>query len=184
MRKIQSAVAIFVVAAAIADAQEPVNDFPELARERLNYTIGKWRSEAVFLGPSNEVTRTEVSVTDRRFVIDDRVVAIDGEIVETGRKFAAWEYFNTREQKYAITGINHDGAVFTMKGDLGERFIWQSEPRVAADGTSTTIRFEHVDITPDSFTAIGRVSNDGGRTWRVYVRQQMTRLSDEPDERR
>ena len=162
-----------------ANAQDATDDFPNEARERLDYTIGKWRSEGQFLDSDNNVTRTVVTETDRRYAIGDRVVAIEGVTVASGEKFLAWEYYDTNTRKYTLTGINAAGSLFTMDGELGERFIWESEPRAGADGRMTAIRFEHVDITADSFTAVGSISHDGGETWRVYLKQYLTRLPDQ-----
>ena len=152
--------------------------FPEEARRRLDYTVGSWVSKTESLDKNGKVVRTTYSETERRFVIDDRVVEISGVTKETGQSFRAWEYYDVEKGLYTLTSIDREGRLFTMSGELGEEFRWTSENRKRADGSSFAMRFTHYDIEPDSFTALGEISGDGGRTWRAFLRQYLTRRGD------
>jgi hypothetical protein len=161
-----------------AIAQEEHPDIPDEAKERMAYEIGSWHSETHFFNRSGEITRKENSQTVRNYVMENRMVEISGVIIETGAEFRAWVYFDLPSQKYTLTGINRDGRLLTMRGDLGTEFSWASDEMFRQDGTSYIIRFDHVDITPDSFTAVGLMSNDQGENWTVFSRQFLTRAGD------
>lgn len=148
---------------------------PEEARHRLDYAIGSWRSESQRLGAQGEVIKTSYSEDERRFVIEDRVIEISGKMLETGRRHLAWEYFDVRSGKYSLTSIERNGRVTTLSGDLSEPFRWTSATRETPDGRSYAMRFTHTDIKPDSFTALGELSFDGGETWTAFSRQLLTR---------
>jgi hypothetical protein len=100
--------------------------------------------------------------------MEHRMVEITGVTIETGAEFRAWVYFDVSSNKYTLTGINRAGRLITMKGDLGKEFSWASDAMLRPDGTSYAIRFDHIDITPDSFTAVGMMSNDDGESWTVF----------------
>lgn len=152
--------------------------FPEEARSRLNYAIGIWDSKTESLDRDGNVIKTTHSESERKFVIEDRVVEIAGVLKESGKTFRAWEYYDVESGKYTLTSIDRKGRLFTMSGDLGEEFQWTSEPQKRPDGSSFAMRFTHYDIEPDSFTALGEISRDGGKTWRAFTRQSMTRRSE------
>ena len=124
------------------------------------------------------MTRTTESEDERRFVIEDRVVEITGVMKATGMTFRAWEYYDVRNEKYALTSIDREGRLITMSGELGEQFRWTSGELKTGDGGSFMMRFTHYDIEPASFTALGEFSRDGGKTWRAFTRQFMTRRSE------
>ena len=142
--------------------------FPAEARRRLDYAIGSWESKTESLDKHGEVIKTTYSETQRRFVIDDRVVEISGVMKETGKTFRAWEYYDVRNGKYTLTSIDREGRLFTMSGELGDEFKWTSESGEMPDGSSFTMRFTHYDFEAASFTALGEISRDGGRTWRAF----------------
>ncbi len=159
----------------VGQAEKP---FPEEARRRLDYGIGSWESKTESFGKDGEVIRTTYSQTERGFIIDDRVVEISGVMKESGMTFRAWEYYDVRNGKYSLTSIDREGRLMTMSGDLGDEFSWASEPREIPDGSSFVMRFTHYDIEPASFTALGEISRDGGKTWRAFTRQLLTRRSE------
>ena len=152
--------------------------FPAEARHRLDYAIGSWESKTERLDQDGKVIRTTYSEDQRRFVIEDRVVEISGVMRESGKAFRAWEYYDVRNGKYSLTSIDREGRLMTMSGELGDQFRWTSESRELPDGSSYAIRFTHYDIEPASFTALGEVSRDGGRTWKAFTRQLLTRRSE------
>ena len=152
--------------------------FPEEARQRLDYAIGKWVSKTQAIDPKGKVVRTSYSEDERRFVIDDRIVEISGMMRESGMVFRAWEYYDVRSGMYTLTSIDREGRLITMRGELGDVFRWTSDSRELPDGSSFQMRFTHVDIEEDSFTAVGEVSRDGGKTWTVFTRQYLTRRSE------
>lgn len=160
-----------------AGAQEPRDEepLPAEARKRLDYAIGSWVSRTESLNQRGEVVRTSYSETRRRFVIEDRVVEISGVLKDSGKTFQAWEYYDEKTGKYSLTSISREGQLTTMSGDLGETFQWASEPKERPDGSSLSIRFTHYDFEPDSFTALGEYSRDGGKTWTAFTRQYLTR---------
>jgi hypothetical protein len=127
---------------------------------------------------SGELTRKSISQTERKYVVEHRMVEITGVTIETGAEFRAWVYFDVSSNKYTLTGISRAGRLLTMKGDLGNDFSWTSDAMLRPDGTSYAIRFEHIDITPDSFMAVGSMSNDDGESWTVFSRQFLTRTSE------
>lgn len=163
-----------------ADGQtrEDETPLPAQARSRLDYAIGLWASKTERLDRMGEVIRTTYSEDERRFAIEDRVVEISGVLKETGETFRAWEYYDVRNGKYSLTSIDREGRLVTMSGELGDQFRWTSAPRETPDGGSYLMRFTHFDIEPDSFTALGELSRDGGRTWRAFTRQFLTRRSE------
>ncbi len=161
-----------------SQAQQDEQPFPEEARSRLDYAIGNWESKTQRLNEKGEVTRTTYSEDQRRFVIEDRVIEITGVMKESGQTFRAWEYYDVRNGKYSLTSIDREGRLITMSGDLSEPFRWTSEPRETADGSSFLMRFTHTDIEEASFTALGEFSRDGGKTWRAFTRQLLTRRSE------
>ena len=152
--------------------------FPEGARHRLDYAIGSWVSKTESLDKDGNVVKTTYSESERRFVIDDRVVEISGVMKATGMTFRAWEYYDVENGKYTLTSIDRQGRLITMSGELGEEFRWATESRTRPDGSSFAMRFTHYDIKPHSFTALGEFSRDGGRTWRAFTRQFLTRRSE------
>ncbi|MDA8018958.1 MAG: hypothetical protein MPN21_16070 [Thermoanaerobaculia bacterium] len=166
---------ILGLAPLLLPAQQNDAPFPEEARRRLDYAIGSWQSKTETLGRQGEVIRTTVSEDERRFVIEDRVVEISGVMEATGRTFRAWEYYDVQNQKYVLTSIDRDGRLITMSGELGKEFRWTSEPRGLPDGSSFLMRNTHFDVEATSFTALGEISRDGGKTWRAFVRQFLTR---------
>ena len=170
----------FLILAMPADGQgrQDEKPLPEEARRRLDYGLGSWQSRTESLGKDGEVVRTTYSQTERRFVIDDRVLEISGVMKETGTTFRAWEYYDVRNEKYSLTSIDREGRLMTMSGELGAEFSWTSEPREMRDGGSFLMRFTHYDIEPASFTALGEISRDGGKTWRAFTRQFLTRRSE------
>ena len=92
--------------------------------------------------------------------------------------FRAWEYYEVKTEMYTLTSIDRDGRLITMRGELGDLFRWTSASRDLPNGGSFQIRFTHRDIEPDSFTAVGEVSRDGGKSWTVFTRQYLTRRAD------
>ena len=164
-----------VSTSALADVKE--QSFPAEARKRLDYTIGKWRSKTESLDKKGNVVKTGYSTTERRFAIEDRVVAISGVIEADGSTFRAWEYYDVKEKKYTITSVDRDGQLFSMKGDLGDEFVWQGI-RKRPDGSTMIMKFTHSDITENSFSALGELSMDGGKTWRAFTRQSLTRIDE------
>lgn len=169
-----------VVLAMPADGQGHQDEapFPAEARRRLDYAIGSWVSKTESLDKNGEVVKTTYSEDQRRFVIDDRVVEISGVMKETGKAFRAWEYYDVRNGKYTLTSIDREGRLFTMRGELGDEFRWTSENREMPGGSSFAMRFTHYDVEPSSFTALGEISRDGGKTWRAFLRQFLTRRSE------
>lgn len=160
-------------------AQQDETPFPAEARRRLDYAIGSWESKTESLDKHGKVIKTTTYSEDqRRFVIEDRVVEISGVMKETGKMFRAWEYHDVRNGKYSLTSIDRKGRLMTMSGELGDPFRWTSESREMPDGSSFAMRFTHYDIEPASFTALGEISRDGGRAWRPFLRQLMTRRSE------
>ena len=169
-----------VILAMTADGQgrQDEKPFPEEARRRLDYAIGSWQSRTERLDKDGNVVRTSYSEDQRRFVVEDRIVEISGVMKETGKAFRAWEYYDVRNGKYSLTSIDREGRLMTMSGELGDVFRWTSESQELPDGSSYAIRFTHFDIEPASFTALGEVSRDGGKTWRAFTRQFLTRRSE------
>ena len=169
---------VFLAMPADGQAQQDAESFPEEARQRLDYAIGNWESKTERLGQDGEVIRTTYSQDERRFIIEDRVVEISGVMKATGKPFRAWEYYDVRNAKYSLTSIDREGRLITMSGELGDEFSWTSEPMEMKDGSSILMRFTHHDIEPASFTATGEVSRDGGKNWRAFSRQLLTRRSE------
>ena len=170
------ALAIWAVSP-VALAQPSKQPLPEEARKRLDYAIGSWTSRTEALDRKGQVRKTVHSDDERQFVIGDRVVAISGVSRESGQVFRAWEYYDVAQKKYCLTSIDANGKVMTMKGDLGELFRWTSDEQVRADGSTYQMRFTHSEVEPDAFTALGELSRDGGKTWKAFTRQYLTRRS-------
>ena len=168
-------VLVAVSASTGADGEE--QPFPDEARKRLDYSIGKWRSKTESLDAKGNTTKTSYSRTERRFVIDDRVIEIAGILEADGSTFRAWEYYDVKEAKYTLTSVDREGQLSIMKGDLGDEFVWEAS-RKRADGNTMVMKFTHSDFTENSFTALGEMSMDGGRTWRVFTRQFLTRIDE------
>ena len=175
--KKQTAVFAFAIwsVSSVASAQPSPQPLPEEARKRLDYAVGSWSSRTEVLDRKGRVKATRHSDDQRRFVVDDRIIEISGVSRESGEKFLAWEYYDVAEEKYSLTSINRNGRLMTMKGDLSEIFRWTSDDQIRADGSTMAMRFTHSDYTADSFTALGELSFDGGKTWRPFTRQFMTR---------
>ena len=150
--------------------------FPKEARKRLDYAIGKWKSKTEHLDNDGNVTKTDYSTTRRSFVIDDRVVEIVGFVDGDEPAFRAWEYYDVKNAKYTLTSVDSDGQLWTMKGDLGDEFIWTAIK--TRNGTSVGMRFTHYDFTENSFTALGEYSRDGGKSWKAFTRQFLTRIKE------
>jgi hypothetical protein len=152
--------------------------FPEEAKKRLDYAIGKWRSKSEYLDKTGNVTKTVYSEDQRKYVIDGRVIEITGLVEESEQTFRAWEYYSIQEKKYTLTSIDKNGTLWTMKGDLGEKVRWTSESKNLADGRTVALRFTHYDLKEKSFTALGERSTHGGKTWVAFSRQFLTRISE------
>ena len=103
------------------------------------------------------------------------MIEISGVANKSGNAFRAWEYYDPKEEKYCLTSIDRNGRLITMKGDLGDLFRWTSDDLERSDGTTVAMRFTHTDIKPNSFTALGELSFDSGKTWNVFTRQYLTR---------
>ncbi len=156
-------------------AKENYNDIPAEARARMDYEIGGWRSETQYFNKDGELASTVHSRDERKYIMENRMVEISGVTVENGDEFRAWVYFDIGARKYTLTGINRNGRLLTMKGDLGREFSWTSDEMKRPNGSRFAIRFDHIDITPNSFTAVGLMSTDNGENWTLFSKQFLTR---------
>ena len=55
------------------------------------------------------------------------------------------------------------GELWVLKGGLDE-YVMTSPPKAQEDGRVITIRFTHIDMEENSFTAVMEFSHDEGRT--------------------
>lgn len=158
-----------------AQAQRQPKVLPEEARQRLDYAIGEWDIVSRSYSAKGEIVREIKGKDTNRYVIDGRVVENTNEFPALGNVSKAWMFYNFQEEKFYLTSVDKNGALWVLSGGL-DKYVLTSKPRKQPDGSELIIRFTHENIEPDSFEAQMQMSKDGGKTWRNGYRQFLRRV--------
>ena len=154
--------------------QGNADDIPAAARQRLDHHIGVWDIRTEYVDRDGNVARTVLGVDTARYIIPGRVVELTTAIDEVNFVSKAWVFYSIPTQEYTLTSVDARGELWILKGGLDE-YVITSPPKTQEDGRVITIRFTHIDIEEDSFTAVMEFSYDDGRTWGVGYRQYLRR---------
>ncbi len=165
--------ALVSLAAPLAAQREPAELPPEAAR-RLEAIVGSWDSTWQWLGPDGEVVRTLVGTEEASWAIEGRVVLLATAVPEVGSESRSLMYYSEIDERFHLVSVDARGDLWLLSGGL-EAYVITSEPKPQPDGSELTIRFTHDESDPDRFTAVMETSNDGGRTWRKAVHQELVR---------
>jgi hypothetical protein len=79
------------------------------------------------------------------------------------------------DRLFHLASVDESGEFWLLSGGL-DRYVITSAPKRHADGSSTTIRFAHKDIGPDSTHVLMEYSENGGATWEVGFHQYLVRI--------
>ena len=148
---------------AVLRGQGNPGDIPVEARQRLDHHVGVWDIRTEYLDRAGNVVRTVLGVDTARYIIPGRVVELTTAIDELGFVSKAWVFYSIPTQEYILTSVDARGELWVLKGGLDE-YVITSPPKAQEDGRVITIRFTHIDIEENSFTAVMEFSYDEGRT--------------------
>ena len=158
----------------LAVGQGNPGDIPAEARHRLDHHIGVWDIRTGYLDRAGDVARTVLGVDTARYIIPGRVVELTTAIEEVSFVSKALVFYSIPTQEYTLTSVDARGELWILKGGLDE-YVITSPPKTQEDGRVITIRFTHIDIEENSFTAVMEFSYDEGRTWQVGYNQYLSR---------
>lgn len=147
-------------------AQGSPGDIPAEARHRLDHHIGVGDIRTEYLDQAGNVARTVLGVDTARYIIPGCVVELTTAIEEVSFVSKAWVFYSIPTREYTLTSVDARGELWILKGGLGE-YVITSSPKTQEDGRVITIRFTHIDVEENSFTAVMEFSHDEGRMWQV-----------------
>ena len=154
--------------------QGNLGDIPAEAKQRLDHHIGVWDVRTEYLDQTGNVVRTVLGVDTARYIIPGRVVELTTVIAELSFVSKAWVFYSIPTKEYTLTSVDVRGELWVLRGGLDE-YVLTSLPKSQEDGRVITIRFTHIDIEENSFTAVMEFSYDEGRTWHVGYNQYLRR---------
>lgn len=173
-------IASAVVASGVARAQEPSTAAQQEAAQRLAHRAGAWEIRMEMLDPAGQTTRIVAGTDTARFVEGGKVLEIVTRFPDLREVSYAWMFLDPVDGRFKNASVDTKGNHWILQGPL-DAFRLDSEDRGARPTEMVRVHFEHTELAPDRFVALGWYSTDQGRAWVPLSRQVFTRADRQDD---